>query len=427
MDLTVEGKAFVNGSFNDCCIGITDGKISDIKKILKGDEHIDFGNKLILPAGIDIHVHFRDPGMTHKEDFSTGSMAAAFGGISCVFDMPNTIPQTTTLQSLNDKIISAGKKSYIDFGIYSAASDDNINDLEALAKKCSGFKIFLGTTTNTIHFNKKNLREILKDIGKTNKIVLIHAEDEPCLIKNKVKENNLSDHLRSRPAKCEEIAIKDILAASNGINSKIHVCHLSSCEGLEILRDKPYNISCGVTPPHLLLSLEDNLPTQTLYKVNPPIRTRFDKESLFNSLKNGVVDVIESDHAPHTFDEKCADFTGAPTGMPGVETMFPLFLYLAKKEALSLQRLISLMCATPAELVGIPKGKIEVGRDADFIVVDLKDHCKIESENLHSKCGWSPFEGWPAIFPSHVFVRGEKLIEDHEILVNQGYGRFVGA
>ena len=427
MNLMIEGKAYVNGSFNDCCIGIKDGKISDIKKILKGVEHIDFGNKLIIPAGIDLHVHFRVPGMTHKEDFSTGSMAAAFGGISCVFDMPNTIPQTTTTHALSNKTISASKKSYVDFGIYAGVTDSNIDNIETLAKKCSGFKIYLGSTTDTLLFDKKHLKETLSKISKTNKIVLFHAEDNQCLIRNKANENSISDHLRFRPAKCEEVSIKDIFAASKGNNSKIHICHLSSCEGLELLRNRSKNVSCGVTPHHSLFCIEKNLNPQTHYKVNPPIRTSFDKESLFNSIKNGFVDIIESDHAPHTLDEKDVDFDSAPSGVPGVETMFPLFLYLAKKEVISLQRLISLMCERPAELIGIPKGKFEVGRDADFIVVDLKEDCKIKSENLHSKCGWSPFEGWSAIFPSHVFVRGEKLIEEHEIQVSQGFGRFVGA
>ena len=245
MDLTVEGKAFVNGSFNKCCIGVKDGKISDIKKILKGDEHFGFGNRLIIPAGLDIHVHFRDPGFIHKEDFSTGSLAAAFGGISCVFDMPNTNPQTITMNALNNKIISGGKKSYIDFGVYAGVTDSNINDIESLAKKCSGFKIYVGSTTNILLLSKKNLKESFSKISKTNKIILLHAEDELCLAKNKAKEVDLSDHLRYRPAKCEEISIKDIFSASKGINSKIHICHVSSCEGMEMLRDRPDNISCG--------------------------------------------------------------------------------------------------------------------------------------------------------------------------------------
>jgi dihydroorotase len=426
MDLTIEGKAFVNGGFSNCYIGIKDGKIHQIKKSLKGDEHIDFGNKLILPAGVDIHVHFRDPGFTNKEDFSTGSLAAAFGGISCIFDMPNTSPQTVITSALTDKIISSGKKSYVDFGVYAGVTNHNINEIKTLSTKCSGFKIYLGSTTNTLLLNKKNLKEGLNEISKTNKITLIHAEDESCLIKNKVKVTDLSGHNRIRPANCEELSIKDILSASKDINSKIHICHVSSCEGMELLRKRPNNISCGVTPHHSLLNIEGSPDLQTHYKVNPPIRTIFDKESLFNSIKNGFVDVIESDHAPHTLDEKDVDFDSAPSGIPGVETMLPLFLYLTKKDIISWQRLISVLCEKPAELVGIPKGKIEVGRDADFIVFDIKDECKIKSNILHSKCGWTPFEGWPAIFPSHVFVRGEKLIDDHEIHVKQGFGKFVG-
>jgi len=426
MDLTIEGKAYVNGSFENCCIGISQGKIIAIKKILKADEHLDFGNKLILPAGIDLHVHFRDPGMIHKEDFSTGSMAAAFGGISCVFDMPNTIPGTTSLQNISDKIASVGKKAYVDFGIYAGITDSNIKNIEEMAKKCSGFKIYLGSTTNSLQLDKSNLKQTFKRINSTSKPVLIHAEDNKCLNGHKMLENNLVDHLHSRPVECEETAIKSILRSLRGCNAKIHICHLSSCEGLELLRNKPKNISCGVTPHHLLLSVEKNLKPQAWYKVNPPLRTSYDRETLFDGVKNGFVDVIESDHAPHTLEEKDVEFDDVPSGLPGTETMFPLFLAMVKREALSFQRLISLLCEKPAELLGVPKGRIEVGRDADFIVVNLRGDCKIKPEDLHSKCGWTPFEGWPAIFPQCLFVRGEKLIEDCEIQVNEGFGRFVG-
>ena len=427
MDLTIEGKAYVYGVFNDCCIGIKDGKISEIKKILKGDEHTDFGNKLIIPAGIDIHVHFRDPGLTRKEDFSTGSMAAAFGGVSCFFDMPNTIPQTTNVQTLTDKITSAGKKSHVDFGVYAGVTNSNLNNIESLSKKCNGFKIYLGSSTNSLKFSKVNLRNTLQEISKTDAPVLFHAEDETLLTKNKGIEGNLVDHIRFRPSACEETSIKDIIQESHKRNVKAHICHLSSIEGLEALKKRPNNISCGVTPHHSLLSVDKNMGSQTFYKVNPPIRSSFDKEALFNAAKNGIIDVIESDHAPHTKEEKDTDFAEAPSGLPSVETMYPLFLHLAKNEVVSFQRIISLLCQRPAELLNIPKGKIEVGRDADLIVVDLKDETRIKSDNLHSKCGWTPFEDWSAIFPTHVFVRGEKVIEDNEIQVSQGFGRFVGA
>ena len=426
MDLTIEGKVYINGNFEDCCVGITDGRISAIKKILNGDEHYNFRGKAILPAGIDSHVHFRDPGLTYKEDFSTGTMAAVHGGISCVFDMPNTIPQTTTLQSLSDKIISAGKKAYVDFGVYAGITDSNIKNIDELAKKCCGFKIYLGGTTNSLQFSSNNLKETFDKIKSTNKPVLIHAEDNNCLTKHNLKENSLVDHMQSRPAECEETAIKNILKTSRATNTKIHICHLSSIEGLELLRKRSKNISCGVTPHHLLFTAQDDLKPQSHYKVNPPLRSNFDREALFDALKNGLIDILESDHAPHTLEEKDKEFNDIPSGLPGVETMFPLFLYMAKKETLSFQRLISLLCEKPAELLNIPKGKIEAGRDADFIVVDLKKDRKIKSENLHSKCGWTPFEGLPAIFPECVFVRGEKLIEDYEMLGAKGFGKFVG-
>jgi len=427
MDLTVEGKVYNNGVFQKCCIGIKDGKISAIKKILKGDCHTNFENKLIIPSGIDIHVHFRDPGQTHKEDFSTGSKAAAFGGISCVFDMPNTIPQTTTLQNITDKISLAEKKSFIDFGVYSGITNNNIDNIENLSKRCNGFKIYLGITTNSLKFDKEHLRMVLKRISQTGKPVLFHAEDDECLIKNSITEGSLVDHLKSRPAVCEETSINDIIVESKGLGVKAHICHISSIEGLEALKKRPNNITCGLTPHHCLLSIEKNMGSSTFYKVNPPLRSSFDKESLFNSAKNGLIDTIESDHAPHTKEEKDVDFNEAPSGLPGVETTFPLMLFLAKKEVISFQRLISLLCERPAELLGIQKGRLNVGNDADFIVVDLKEECKIKSDNLHSKCGWTPFEDWPAIFPTHVFVKGEKLIEENEIQVSQGFGKFIGA
>jgi dihydroorotase len=427
MDLVVEGKVYYKGAFENCCIGIKNGKIVEIKKTLSGEKHINFGNKLILPAGLDIHVHFRDPGMTYKEDFSSGSMSAAFGGISCVFDMPNTIPHTTTLQTVSDKIKTAEQKSFVDFGVFSGVTSENLNLIERLGKISSGFKIYLGNTTLSLLFNKTKLRESLDLIGITGKPVLFHAEDEECLIKHKNNEAGISDHMRFRPTSCEELSIKEIINSSKDLITPIHICHVSSCEGLELLKKRPSNITCGVTPHHSLFSVEKNMSSETLFKVNPPIRTSFDRESLFNALKNGLVDVLESDHAPHTQDEKDVDFDSAPSGLPGVETIYPIFLYLAKKQIITFQRLISLMCAKPANLVGVQKGSIDFGYDADIIVIDLNNESRIKSENLHSKCRWTAFEDWPAIFPEALFIRGEELIQENEIQVKQGFGMFVGA
>ena len=364
--------------------------------------------------------------MTHKEDFSSGSISAAFGGVSCVFDMPNTIPQTTTIKEISEKIKLASKKSFVDFGIYMGITNNNIKDIEYLATKCNGFKIYLGSSTNTLLFDKKNLKDALQKIQETNKPVLFHAEDEQLLLKNKSVENNLHDHLKFRPSICEVKSIKDILNESQKMNLKIHICHVSSIEALEILKKRQKNITCGITPHHALLSADKIYFLQTFYKVNPPIRTNFDKEALFNAVKNGIVDILESDHAPHKKEEKEVFFNDAPSGMPGVETMFPLFLFLAKKEFVSFSKVISLLCENPARLHGIAKGSIKIGNDADLIIVDIKKVTKVKSENLHSKCRWSAFENWNAIFPSHVFIRGKKVIEDNEIQVSQGFGKFVG-
>jgi dihydroorotase len=426
MDLTLEGKFYHNGTFEQGCLGIEHGKIVAVKKILKGDVHVNVGNNLILPAGIDLHVHFRDPGFTQKEDFSTGSLAAAFGGISCVFDMPNTQPQTTNLQTLKEKTQIAAKKSYVDYGLYVAVTDENIGRVAELSSYCNGFKIFLGSSTHSLQLSSKNLRVALLEINRTKKITLVHAEDEHCLAVRGGLEYTLVDHLRCRSAECEEAAVRTVMNASQGLSSPVHICHLSSCEGFEMLRKRPSHISVGVTPHHLFFDVHTLNTNQTWYKVNPPIRSSFDRDTLWYGVNHALIDVFESDHAPHTIEEKSVEFNQAPSGLPGVETMYPLFLASVSKERMHLGTLVSLLCERPAQLLKLNKGKLEVGMDADFIVFDLKNIETITAERLHSKCGWTPFEGFPAVFPSLVFLRGEKLIEDHQMLMKQGFGGIVG-
>ncbi|MBN1860157.1 MAG: dihydroorotase [Candidatus Thermoplasmatota archaeon] len=426
MDLTIEGKLYHDGAFEHGCIGIDKGKIVAIKKILKTDHHIDVGNSLLLPAGIDLHVHFRDPGFTHKEDFSTGSQAAAFGGISCVFDMPNTKPATTSIQALKEKIRVASEKSYVDFGFYAAVCDENIGRIAELSSLCNGFKIFLGSSTHALKLSSQHLRVALMEINRTGKLSLFHAEDEHCLKTHKDVEHTLIDHLRCRAAECEEAAIRHIQNSSQSLSSPLHICHLSSCDGFEMLRKKLGNMSVGVTPHHLFFDVNALKSNQTFYKVNPPIRSSFDRETLWYGVNHGLIDVLESDHAPHTKEEKLVDFDTAPSGVPGVETMYPVFLSAMKNKQISLDNLLGLLCERPAQILRLPKGKVEVGRDADLIVVDMKKTEPITAEHLHSRCGWTPFEGFPAIFPSLMFIRGEKVIDSKELLVKPGFGTCVG-
>jgi dihydroorotase len=427
MDLTVEGKLYHDGAFETACLGIENGKIAAIKKILKSEHHLNVGGSLLLPAGIDLHVHFRDPGFTGKEDFSTGSLAAAFGGISCVCDMPNTNPQTTSVQALKDKTQLASAKSHVDFGLHAGVTDENLGRLSELAAYCSGYKIYLGSSTVSSQLSSKNLAVALRETGRTKKPTLIHAEDEHCLGIHQDQEMNLVDHVRCRPAECEETAVRHVMTMAQSLSSPIHICHLSSCEGLEMLRTRPKNLSVGVTPHHLFFDVHKVSSNQTFYKVNPPIRSSFDKDAFWAGVTSGFIDVCESDHAPHTLEEKQREFNEAPSGLPGVETMYPVLLAAVKKERLSFPRLLSMLCERPAQLLSIPKGRLEVGLDADFIVVDFKTTEPIKVERLHSKCGWTPFEGYPADMPSHVFIRGEKVIENHELLVKPGFGKNIGA
>jgi dihydroorotase len=426
MDLTIEGKLYYNGTYEQGCLGIEQGKIVAVKKNLKTDNHLNVGNNLILPAGIDLHVHFRDPGFTYKEDFSTGSQAAAFGGISCVFDMPNTKPHATSIQTLKEKTQIASEKSYVDFGLYAAISDENVGRLAEISPFCSGFKLFLGGSTYSLQLSSQNLRVALLETNRTKKITLIHAEDEYCLNTHKDKENNLVDHLRCRSAECEETAIRTIINNSHNLSSPIHICHLSSCEGFEILRKKPQNFSVGVTPHHLFFDVNTIDTKQAFYKVNPPIRSSFDRDTLWYGVNHKFIDIFESDHAPHLEKEKNVEFNDAPSGLPGIETMYPLLLTAMKKGQVTIDTLLTMLCERPAQLLNIPKGKIEIGRDADFIVVDLRKTEVITAENLHSKCGWTPFERFQAVFPSKLFIRGEKVIDDHQLLVQPGSGKCVG-
>jgi dihydroorotase len=194
-----------------------------------------------------------------------------------------------------------------------------------------------------------------------------------------------------------------------------------------MIRTRPKHLSVGVTPHHLFFDVGALPSNQTFYKVNPPIRSSFDKDTLWYGIRNGLIDVCESDHAPHTLEEKHSEFNEAPPGLPGVETMYPVLLASVKQEHLGFTQLLSLLCERPAQLLNLPKGKLEVGLDADIIVVDFKKPEPIKADQLHSKCAWTPFDGYPAIMPSSVFIRGEKIIENHELLGKQGFGRYIGA
>jgi len=405
MDTVIEGNCFVSGRLERCCIGINDGRIAAIAKDLKGDEVHRYPDKLVLPAATDAHVHFRDPGFTEKEDFGTGSLSALYGGVTCVFDMPNTKPSTISLATLREKRKMASSKSLVDFGLF-AGVKAGVN-VDGLAKEAIGFKLYMGATTGELLVpDVASISKELAAITASGKILAVHAEDES--LRNKEVEKNLDDHLRNRGGSLETSAIKKIIKAA-GTRCRLHICHISMKDSLALLAGVA-NVTSEVAPHHFLLDRGGNL--GAFGKVNPPLRRREERQALFQALKDGAFDIIASDHAPHTIDEKEEDFDYAPTGVPGVETMVPLVMHHVKGQHLDLAGAVRRTCERPAEMFGVRKGRLAVGYDADIAVYDMTNASLIDADNLHSKCGWTPYEGMSAVFPKAVFLRGRLMVED---------------
>jgi dihydroorotase len=417
MELVIEGNAYIDENLTKCCIGVEEGKIKAIKKILKGDKHRDFGEKLILPGGIDSHVHFRDPGMTHKEDFGSGTESAAYGGITCVLDMPNTIPPVTSQEVFFEKARIADIKAFVDYGLFAGVSEKS--DIRNLSKSAIGFKIYLASTTGEMLIDDyDSLDSIIGVIGKTEKPVAVHCEDE-YLIDKITTPVTLRGHLKSRPNESEKSAIEKVIKLRD--KAKIHVCHVSTSEGAKLIENA--QVTSEVTPHHLFLNSSSKL--GPLAKVNPPLRKWEDQEALWKVLNQGTIDILASDHAPHTLEEK-EHFENAPSGIPGVETMLPLLLSFIKHGKFELGRFVNAVSERPGEIFGINKGKLREGYDADFIVIDMRKEIEIKAKNLHSKAGWTPYNGFSAVFPRFTFVRGEMVIEDWELVGERGFGRMVG-
>jgi dihydroorotase len=413
--MIIEGRAYVRGSLQDCCIRVENGKIAEIKRTLAGDDRLRFPG-ILLPAGLDLHVHFREPGMTRKEDFSTGTRAAACGGISCVLDMPNNDPPTTTPARVGEKIEAAEGKAFVDFGLYAGLTETS--DVGALAETATGLKAYLAISTGGLAVDLDKLMELGGELSVAKKFLSVHCEDPERLVD--INEKRLEDHLSSRPDGAEVGGIE--MAKRLAGVPRVHVAHVSSEKGLAALAGSGF--TSEVTPHHLMLNVNCGL--GSLAKVNPPVRTKHDQNALWSAFAEGSIDIVASDHAPHTLDEKEQDFNTAPAGMPGVETMVPLLLDRVRKQSIPLERFVRAACERPAELLNLEKGRIEVGYDADLIAVDLKTPRRIRGDDLHSKCGWTPYEGMDGVFPSATLLRGVRVAEDGEI-VSKPSGRYVGA
>jgi len=420
-ELVLEGNLYYNKQLIKGCIGIEDGQIKAVKKILKGETHLDVGDKLVLPTAIDPHVHFRDPGFPDKEDFSTGSLSAVFGGVTTVLDMPNTRPAVITAGRLKDKFEAIKGRSHVDYGLFCGLGPRTV--IEKAVPLASGFKIYLGETTGDMRTDDDDLlKRSLAEMAKHPLPVTIHCEDKACLPdlpRSQKAPKDPIDHDRLRPEALEGATVKKVSSLKEAKEAKVHIAHVSSIQSLEA---KAKSFTCEVTPHHMFLAADRSL--KAYGKMNPPLRNADTASNLRTALNNGTIDIVASDHAPHTREEKEAPFVNAPAGVPGVETMVPLLLKSLKGQGISLGRLVDAITFRSSQIFGLEgKGAIAKGMDADIMTVDLREEVKVKGDRLHSKVSWSPFEGQPVIFPKNVFVRGMQVIHDWEFVGDKGWGR----
>jgi dihydroorotase len=420
-DLVIEGRISVNGELEHYSIGIDKdtGEIVAVKKTLSGRRHKDFGERIILPGMIDPHVHFRDPGYKEKEDFCSGTLSGSYGGVTTALDMPNTNPPVLDSESLEEKHRIARQKACVNYGLYASLTDKNLAEATELSKDAVAFKLYLASAPKDIIFPIKELSLLESELSNLNKPLVFHAEDPFCL--KSIEEKDLDDHLNAHPNKAEVSAIEKLLPLSKK-HLPIYVAHLSTREGIELI--KKSRISCGVTPHHLIFPSSKLYSNQSYFKVNPPLRAEKDCLALSKELSRGSIDCLESDHAPHHLSEKSKTFNEAPSGIPGVETTLPLMLFQVKQGNLSLDRLVNAFSRRPAEIFNLKsKGSIEVGRDADLVAFSFKEIREIKAQDLHSRCGYTPYEGMQGIFPSEVFLGGEVIISGFEFVGEAGMGK----
>src|ERR1019366_4472929 len=396
-------------------IAIANGRIAEIGALGQASaaEVIDCKGLHILPGVIDTQVHFREPGLTHKEALQTGSLSAVMGGVTAVFEMPNTDPLTVSAQALADKVKRGHHRMHCDFSFFVGATADNTKDLAELERLpgCAGIKVFMGSSTGSLLVaDDAGLRAILKVIRRR---ASFHAEDEPRL--NERKNLRIEGDPRSHPVWRDEIAAlkatQRLVRAAHETGARVHVLHVSTVQEIEFLRDHKDVASVETTPHHLTLEAPDcyeRLGTRA--QMNPPVRDAVHRAGIWRGLGQGVVDVLGSDHAPHTREEKAKTYPASPSGMTGVQTLVPIMLDHVNAGCLSLLRLVDLTSAGPARLFGIAaKGRIAVGYDADLTVVDLKRRETITDRWIASRAGWTPYAGVTVTgWPGGTVIRGHK-------------------
>jgi dihydroorotase len=421
-DLILRGGIVVNqDGTGPRDVGVAQGRIEAIGDLSQASagEIIDCRGLHVLPGVIDSQVHFREPGATHKEDLETGSRAAALGGVTAVFEMPNTDPLTISAAALDDKLARAKNRMHCDYAFWVGGTHDNVADIPELERLpgAVGIKVFMGSSTGKLLVaDDQGLFEILK---KTRRRAAFHSEDETRLIAR--KNLRIAGDPSSHPVWRDEIAAlqatQRLVALARKAHARIHVLHISTLEEIDFLQGAKDVATCEATPHHLTLGAEDYARLGTLAQMNPPVRGGAHREGIWRGVAQGIVDVLGSDHAPHTHEEKAKPYPDSPSGMTGVQTLVPTMLDHVAAGRLTLQRLVDLTSAGPARIFGIAcKGRIAAGYDADFTIVDLKRKETIRDSWIASRCAWTPYDGKQVTgWPVGTIIRGRRVMWEGEL------------
>jgi dihydroorotase len=381
-------------------------------------KEIDATGLVLLPGVIDPQVHFREPGLEHKEDLTTASHACAKGGVTSFLEMPNTVPLTITQTALDDKLDRASQKSIVNYGFFIGATPANLPDILAANPTC-GIKIFMGSAHGDLLVGTAEALEPI--FAKGSRLIAVHAEDQARINQRKQEFAGSTDpavHSQIQDNQAALNATQLALGLSKKYQRRLHILHLSTAEEVELLRqDKPAWVTAEVTPQHLMLNTDAYGTIGTLAQMNPPLRSHHDNDVLWAGLLDGTIDFIATDHAPHTLAEKAKGYPNTPSGMPGVETSLPIMLTQAVAGKCSIEQVSNWMSTAVAKAYNIPnKGSISIGYDADLVLVDVENYHLVERKDIVSKCGWSPFEGWNLTgYPVYTIVNGNIVYEKGKI------------
>jgi dihydroorotase len=408
-------------------VGIVGGAISSLGDLgtATAGETVDCTGLHILPGVIDTQVHFREPGLEHKEDLESGSRAAVLGGVTAVFEMPNTRPLTTSADSLADKVRRARHRMHCDFSFWVGGTRDNAHDVAALERLpgAAGIKVFMGSSTGDLLVeDDEGVAAILRN---TRRRAAFHSEDEYRL-RDRLGERidgNPASHPVWRDALAALSSTERLVRIARQVGARIHVLHISTAEEIAFLAGHKDVATCEATPHHLTLAADDYARLGTLLQMNPPVREARHRDGIWRGIEDGVVDVLGSDHAPHTLEEKQKPYPGSPSGMTGVQALVPIMLDHVHAGRLSLSRFVDLTSAGPQRLFGMArKGRIAAGYDADLTIVDLKRRQLIRNADQASRAGWTPYDGKQVTgWPVGTFVRGRRVMWEGEI-VQPGQG-----